>query len=77
MFIYDKSFQFGMNRARYAIRVELDPKAFKDLCHVKEWLGLKNYSEVLRHLIREKAREIKELEKREAVTAVTSEEVSG
>ena len=77
MFIYDKSFQFGMNRARYAIRVELDPKAFKDLCHVKEWLGLKNYSEVLRHLIREKAREIRELEKREAVTAVTSEEVSG
>jgi len=78
MFIYDKSFQFGMNRARYAIRVELDPKAFKDLCHVKEWLGLKNYSEVLRHLIREKAREIKELEKRaETVTAMTSEEVSG
>ena len=77
MFIYDKSFQFGMNRARYSIRVELDPKAFKDLCHVKEWLGLKNYSEVLRHLIREKAREIRELEKREAVTAVTSEEVSG
>ena len=76
MFIYDKSFQFGMNRARYAIRVELDPKAFKDLCHVKEWLGLKNYSEVLRHLIREKAREIKELEKQEAVTAVTSEEVN-
>ena len=76
MFIYDKSFQFGMNRARYAIRVELDPKAFKDLCHVKEWLGLKNYSEVLRHLIREKAREIRELEKREVVTPVTSEEVN-
>ena len=78
MFIYDNSFQFGMNRARYAIRVELDSKGFKDLCHVKEWLGLKNYSEVLRHLIREKAREIKELEKREeTVTAMTSEEVSG
>jgi len=66
-----------VSRARYAIKVELDQDGFKDLCHVKEWLGLKNYSEVLRHLIREKAREIKELEKREAVTAVTSEEVSG
>ena len=67
-----------MSRARYAIKVELDQDGFKDLCHVKEWLGLKNYSEVLRHLIREKAREIKELEKREeTVTAMTSEEVSG
>jgi len=66
-----------VSRARYAIKVELDQDGFEDLCHVKEWLGLKNYSEVLRHLIREKAREIKELEKKELdVTAVTSEEVS-
>ena len=79
MFIYDKSFQFGMNRARYAIRVELDPKAFKDLCHVKEWLGLKNYSEVIRYLIGEKAREIRGVKqlKELDVTAMTSEEVSG
>ena len=66
-----------MSRVKYAIKVELDREGFQDLQAVKEWLGLKNYSEVLRHLIREKAREIKELQKREAVTAVTSEEVSG
>ena len=67
-----------MSRVKYAIKVELDREGFQDLQAVKEWLGLKNYSEVLRHLIREKAREIKELEKRaETVTAMTSEEVSG
>ena len=67
-----------MSRARYAIKVELDQDGFEDLCHVKEWLRLKNYSEVIRYLIGEKARELRELEKREeTVTAVTSEEVSG
>ena len=67
-----------MSRVKYAIKVELDREGFQDLQAVKEWLGLKNYSEVLRHLIREKAREIRELEKRaETVTAMTSEEVSG
>ena len=59
------------------VRVDLDREMFEDLMKVKNWLRLKNYSEVLRHLIREKAREIKELEKKELdVTAVTSEEVS-
>ena len=67
-----------MSRARFVVRVDLDREMFEDLMKVKNWLRLKNYSEVIRYLIGEKAREIKELEKREeTVTAVTSEEVSG
>jgi len=64
-----------MSRVRFVGRVDLDREMFEDLMKVKNWLRLKNYSEVIRYLIGEKAREIKELEKREeAVTAVTSEE---
>ena len=64
-----------MSRVRFVVRVDLDREMFEDLMKVKNWLRLKNYSEVIRYLIGEKAREIKELEKREeAVTAVTSEE---
>ena len=60
------------------VRVDLDREMFEDLMKVKNWLRLKNYSEVIRYLIGEKARELRELEKREeTVTAVTSEEVSG
>ena len=78
MLIYDKSFQFGMSRVRFVVRVDLDREMFEDLMKVKNWLRLKNYSEVIRYLIGEKARELRELEKREeTVTAVTSEEVSG
>ena len=68
-----------MSRVKYAIKVELDREGFQDLQAVKEWLGLKNYSEVLRHLIREKAREIRGVKqlKELDVTAMTSEEVSG
>jgi len=66
-----------MSRVRFVVRVDLDREMFEDLMKVKNWLRLKNYSEVIRYLIGEKAREIKELEKREeAVTAVTSEEVN-
>jgi len=64
-----------MSRARFVVRVDLDEEAFEDLRSIKEFLRLKNYSEVIRYLIGEKAREIKGLEKREeTVTAVTSEE---
>jgi len=67
-----------MSRVRFVVRVDLDREMFEDLMKVKNWLRLKNYSEVIRYLIGEKAREIKELEKKELdVTAVTSEEVSG
>ena len=67
-----------MSRARFVVRVDLDEEAFEDLRSIKEFLRLKNYSEVIRYLIGEKARELRELEKREeTVTAVTSEEVSG
>ena len=67
-----------MSRARFVVRVDLDREMFEDLMKVKNWLRLKNYSEVIRYLIGEKARELRELEKREeTVTAVTSEEVSG
>ena len=66
-----------MSRARFVVRVDLDEEAFEDLRSIKEFLRLKNYSEVIRYLIGEKAREIRELEKREeTVTAVTSEEVN-
>ena len=67
-----------MSRVRSVvrIRVDLDREAFEDLRSIKEFLRLKNYSEVIRYLIGEKAREIRELEKREAVAAVTSEEVN-
>jgi len=66
-----------MSRARFVVRVDLDREMFEDLMKVKEFLRLKNYSEVIRYLIGEKAREIRELEKREeTVTAVTSEEVN-
>ena len=67
-----------MSRVKYAIKVELDREGFQDLQAVKEWLGLKNYSEVLRHLIREKAREIRGVKqlKELDVTAMTSEEVN-
>ena len=64
-----------MSRVRFVVRVDLDREMFEDLMTIKNWLRLKNYSEVIRYLIGEKAREIKELEKREeTVTAVTSEE---
>lgn len=64
-----------MSRARFVVRVDLDREMFEDLMKVKNWLRLKNYSEVIRYLIGEKARELRELEKREeTVTAVTSEE---
>ena len=67
-----------MSRVRFVVRVDLDREMFEDLMKVKNWLRLKNYSEVIRYLIGEKARELRELEKREeTVTAVTSEEVSG
>ena len=67
-----------MSRARFVVRVDLDREMFEDLMKVKNWLRLKNYSEVIRYLIGEKARELRELEKREeTVTAVTSEEVGG
>jgi len=65
-----------MSRARFVVRVDLDREMFEDLRSIKEFLRLKNYSEVIRYLIGEKAREIRELEKREAVAAVTSEEVN-
>ena len=59
------------------VRVDLDREMFEDLMTIKNWLRLKNYSEVIRYLIGEKAREIKEFEKREeTVTAMTSEEVN-
>ena len=64
-----------MSRARFVVRVDLDREMFEDLRSIKEFLRLKNYSEVIRYLIGEKAREIRELEKRgETVTAMTSEE---
>jgi len=66
-----------MSRVRFVVRVDLDQEAFEDLRSIKEFLRLKNYSEVIRYLIGEKAREIKELEKREGVTPVTAEEVNG
>ena len=67
-----------MSRARFVVRVDLDREMFEDLMKVKNWLRLKNYSEVIRYLIGKTAREIRELEKREeTVTAMTSEEVSG
>ena len=66
-----------MSRARFVVRVDLDEEAFEDLRSIKEFLRLKNYSEVIRYLIGKTAREIRELEKREVVTPVTSEEVSG
>jgi len=65
-----------MSRARFVVRVDLDREMFEDLRSIKEFLRLKNYSGVIRYLIGEKAREIRELEKREAVAAVTSEEVN-
>ena len=72
--ICNKLWWIGVSRARFVVRVDLDEEAFEDLRSIKEFLRLKNYSEVIRYLIGEKAREIRELEKREAVTAVTSEE---
>ena len=63
-----------MSRARFVVRVDLDEEAFEDLRSIKEFLRLKNYSEVIRYLIGKTAREIRELEKREVVTPVTSEE---
>ena len=65
-----------MSRARFVVRVDLDREMFEDLRSIKEFLRLKNYSEVIRYLIGEKARQIRELKKQEAVTAVTSEEVN-
>ena len=65
-----------MSRARFVVLVDLDREMFEDLRSIKEFLRLKNYSGVIRYLIGEKAREIRELEKREAVAAVTSEEVN-
>jgi len=66
-----------MSRVRFVVRVDLDREMFEDLMKVKNWLRLKNYSEVIRYLIGEKARELRELEKREeTVTAMTSEEVN-
>ena len=62
-----------MSRAKFIVRVDLDSDAFEDLRSIKEFLRLKNYSEVIRYLIGEKAREIRELEKRQAM--ITSEEV--
>ena len=66
-----------MSRVRVSIRVDLDSEGFRDLELVKEFLRLKNYSEVLRYLIGEKAREIKALQAEENVTPVTAEEVGG
>jgi len=48
------------------IQVGLDPDLLKDLEKIRRHLGLRNDSEVIRFLIREKAREI--------VTPVTAEE---
>ena len=68
-----------MSRARFVVRVDLDREMFEDLMKVKEFLRLKNYSEVIRYLIGEKAREIRGVKqlKELDVTAMTSEEVSG
>jgi len=70
-----------MSRVRSVvrIRVDLDREAFEDLRSIKEFLRLKNYSEVIRYLIGEKAREIRGVKQLKDldVTAMTSEEVSG
>ena len=52
------------------LRVDLDPELAKDLETVRGHLGLKNDSEVIRYLIREKARELRRAEN---VTPVTAE----
>ena len=52
------------------LRVDLDQELARDLETVKIHLGLKNDSEVIRYLIREKARELRRAEN---VTPVTTE----
>jgi len=49
------------------LRVDLEPDLAEDLEKVRKHLGLRNESEVIRFLIREKAREI------QPVTPVTAE----
>lgn len=63
-----------MSHVRVVVRVDLDSEGYDDLIAVRNYLGLKNYSEFIRYLIREKAREIK-IE--EHVTPVTTEEGLG
>jgi metal-responsive CopG/Arc/MetJ family transcriptional regulator len=57
---------------RLILRVDLDAKLSKELKEIREHLGLENYTETIRYLIREKYREIKPTEKSENfVTPVT------
>jgi len=65
-----------------SIRVELDKTLSRDLELIRKELGLRNYSEVLRVLIKERAEQLRkqikpEPERPEHVTPVTSEGVEG
>jgi len=56
---------------RLILRVDLDAKLSKELKEIREHLGLENYTETIRYLIREKYREIKPTEN--FVTPVTGD----
>ena len=59
--------------SRKLVQVELDSTGIEDLELIRRDLGLKNYSEVLRHLIRNRAKEIRERRQLQNVTPVTTE----
>ena len=63
--------------SRKLVQVELDSTGIEDLELIRRDLGLKNYSEVLRHLIRNRAKEIRERRQLQNVTPVTAGEVKG